>query len=72
LTIEDFKEQKIVFISDEAHHINTKTLSQVSIDSIAKPSWENTVNRIFDQNLDNILLEFTQHLNGIKALVKIV
>lgn len=59
LTIEDFKEQKIVFISDEAHHINTKTLSQTSIDSLVKPSWENTVNRIFDQNLDNILLEFT-------------
>ena len=63
LTIEDFKEQKIVFISDEAHHINTKTLSQTSIDSIAKPSWENTVNRIFDQNLDNILLEFTATLD---------
>lgn len=63
LTIEDFKEQKIVFISDEAHHINTKTLSQTSIDSIAKPSWENTVNRIFDQNLENILLEFTATLD---------
>lgn len=63
LTIEDFKEQKIVFISDEAHHINIKTLSQTSIDSIAKPSWENTVNRIFDQNLDNILLEFTATLD---------
>ncbi|MDD3692042.1 MAG: hypothetical protein PHO77_08210, partial [Bacteroidales bacterium] len=45
------------------HHINTKTLSQTSIDSIAKPSWENTVNRIFDQNLDNILLEFTATLD---------
>jgi type III restriction enzyme len=63
LTIEDFKEQKIVFISDEAHHINTKTLTQTSIDSLAKPSWENTVNRIFDQNLDNILLEFTATLD---------
>jgi type III restriction enzyme len=63
LTIEDFKEQKIVFISDEAHHINTKTLAQTSIDIISKPSWENTVNRIFDQNLDNILLEFTATLD---------
>ena len=63
LTIEDFREQKIVFISDEAHHINTKTLSQTSIDSLDKPSWENTVNRIFDQNLDNILLEFTATLD---------
>jgi len=59
LTIEDFKEQKIVFISDEAHHINTKTIKQLSVDKLAKPSWENTIDKIFDQNLENILLEFT-------------
>jgi len=63
LTIEDFKEQKIVFISDEAHHINTKTTKQLSADKLAKPSWENTIDRIFDQNLENILLEFTATLD---------
>ncbi len=63
LTIEDFKEQKIVFISDEAHHINTKTRKQTEIASLAKPSWENTIERIFTQNLDNILLEFTATLD---------
>ncbi|MBV5343634.1 type III deoxyribonuclease, partial [bacterium] len=40
-----------------------KTQTQTSIDSIAKPSWENTIDRIFDQNLDNILLEFTATLD---------
>lgn len=63
ITIEDFKEQKIVFISDEAHHINTKTVKQLSADKLAKPSWENTIDKIFDQNLDNILLEFTATLD---------
>ena len=63
LTIEDFKEQKIVFISDEAHHINTKTRKQTEIESLAKPSWENTIERIFNQNLENILLEFTATLD---------
>ena len=47
ITIEDFKEQKIVFISDEAHHINTKTRKQTEIQKLAKPSWENTIERIF-------------------------
>ena len=63
LTIEDFKEQKIVFISDEAHHINTKTIKQTEIESLAKPSWENTIEKIFHQNLDNILLEYTATLD---------
>lgn len=63
ITIEDFREHKIVFIADEAHHFNTVTLSQKQIDSFSKPNWENTVNRIFDQNLDNILLEFTATLD---------
>jgi len=63
LTIEDFKEQKIVFISDEAHHINTKTIKQTEIESLAKPSWENTIEKIFHQNLDNLLLEFTATLD---------
>ncbi len=63
LTTEDFKEQKIVFISDEAHHINTKTIKQTEIESLAKPSWENTIEKIFNQNLDNLLLEFTATLD---------
>lgn len=63
LTIEDFKEQKIVFISDEAHHINTKTKNQISIDSASRPSWENTIEKIFNQNYENILLEFTATLD---------
>lgn len=62
LTYEDFSEQKIVLISDEAHHINveTKSRSQLSKEESEEiNSWENTVNRIFSANLQNILLEFT-------------
>jgi len=63
ITIDDFKEKKIVFISDEAHHINTKTAKETEIESMAKPSWENTIERIFEQNSQNILLEFTATLD---------
>ncbi|OQA86695.1 MAG: Type III restriction enzyme, res subunit [bacterium ADurb.Bin236] len=55
ITFEDFKKHKIVLIADEAHHINVKTKAQVEIFE----SWENTVERIFNQNLENLLLEFT-------------
>lgn len=59
LTYEDFKDKKIVLIADEAHHMNTKTKAQRELFE----SWENTVERIFCQNQDNLLLEFTATLD---------
>ena len=55
LTFEDFRKHKVVLIADEAHHMNVKTKSQQEMFE----SWENTVERIFAQNEDNLLLEFT-------------
>ena len=55
ITFEDFRKHKVVLIADEAHHINVKTKSQQELFE----SWENTVERIFSQNGDNLLLEFT-------------
>ncbi len=59
LTYEDFRDKKIVLLADEAHHINTSTKAgqQLLI------SWEHTVERIFGQNQDNLLLEFTATLD---------
>ena len=59
LTFEDFKDKKIVLLADEAHHINTST--KAGQESLI--SWENTVERIFDQNRNNLLLEFTATLD---------
>ncbi len=60
LTYEDF-DSKIVLLSDEAHHINatTKKGKQNKTELKAKESWEGTVNKIFNTNKENILLEFT-------------
>jgi type III restriction enzyme len=55
LTIEDFKDKKIVLIADEAHHLNTSTRNQTSIEG----TWEGTVMGILEQNIENYLLEFT-------------
>ena len=61
LTFEDFKKKEIVLLADEAHHINVQTRAQqleLNLED-QKPSWENTVENIFNANPDNLLLEFT-------------
>ena len=57
LTFADFKEKKIVFLADEAYHINVQTKAQQELFE----NWENTVEKIFKSNKDkdNLLLEFT-------------
>ena len=53
LTYEDFKDKKIVIISDEAHHINAWTKNGLSkSEDEAKSTWEYTVSRILDSNKD--------------------
>jgi type III restriction enzyme len=56
ITFEDFKNKKIVLLSDEAHHGQVQTRNGELFD---KPNWENTVEKIFRKNAGNILLEFT-------------
>ena len=55
LTLENFGDKKIVLLSDEAHHMNVSTRSQRELFE----SWEDTIERIFKSNEDNVLLEFT-------------
>ena len=55
LTYEDFAEKQIVLLADEAHHINVQTKAQQELFN----NWENTVERIFNANAENLLLEFT-------------
>jgi len=62
LTYEDFEDKRIVLISDEAHHINalTKSASKRNKGEAENVNtWEATVNRIFNANPENLLLEFT-------------
>lgn len=60
MSFDDFDEQKVVLISDEAHHLNVDTKRKMSADEESSyHSWEQTVKNIFSRNADNILLEFT-------------
>ena len=60
LTFDDFAKKKIVLLSDEAHHTNVATKKQMDLPlEKQKPSWENTVERIFIANDQNLLLDFS-------------
>ena len=60
ITFEDFKNKRIVLISDEAHHINAWTRSRLSkTEEEMKKTWECTVMQILNSNPENIILEYT-------------
>ena len=46
-------------MADEAHHMNVSTRSASRTQLVLFESWENTVERIFQSNENNLLLEFT-------------
>ncbi|WP_088041863.1 DEAD/DEAH box helicase family protein [Bacillus sp. EAC] len=58
ITISDFEDTKVVLISDESHHVNTRTKKGKS-DIEEEKNWEYSVDRVFSANKDNIMLEFT-------------
>jgi len=61
LTFEDFKNNKVVFISDESHHINADTKKASSKQTFIEEenNWEYSVIKAFKTNKDSILLEFS-------------
>jgi type III restriction enzyme len=56
---DDFEGSKTVFISDEAHHLNVDTRRGGAKQDDETRTWEQTVKKLFSQNRDNVLLEFT-------------
>ncbi|WP_229308234.1 DEAD/DEAH box helicase family protein [Helicobacter pylori] len=69
ITIEDLKDQKLVFLADEAHHLNTETKKKLN-DSEAseKRNWESVVKLALEQNKDNLLLEFSATIPKEKSV----
>ena len=59
LTYDDFENNKVVFISDESHHVNSLTKKMTKDEEESMNSWEYSVTRALHSNKDNIMLEFT-------------
>ncbi|WP_238700844.1 DEAD/DEAH box helicase family protein, partial [Helicobacter pylori] len=69
ITIEDLKDQKLVFLADEAHHLNTETKKKLSdAESNEKRNWESVVKLALEQNKDNLLLEFSATIPKEKSV----
>ncbi|MCQ2926685.1 DEAD/DEAH box helicase family protein [Helicobacter pylori] len=69
ITLEDLKDQKLVFLADEAHHLNTETKKKLN-DSEAseKRNWESVMKLALEQNKDNLLLEFSATIPKEKSV----
>ena len=59
ITYDDFENNKIVFISDESHHINSLTKKPTKDEAEAIKSWEYSVTNALYRNRDSVMLEFT-------------
>ncbi|GHR91211.1 hypothetical protein JP0110_09030 [Helicobacter pylori] len=69
ISIEDLKDQKLVFLADEAHHLNTETKKKLNdSESNEKRNWESVVKLALEQNKDNLLLEFSATIPNEKSV----
>ncbi|WP_367960179.1 DEAD/DEAH box helicase family protein [Helicobacter acinonychis] len=69
ITIEDLKDQKLVFLADEVHHLNTETKKKLNdTESSEKRNWESVVKLALEQNKDNLLLEFSATIPKEKSV----
>ncbi|GAA7523247.1 DEAD/DEAH box helicase family protein [Helicobacter pylori] len=69
ITLEDLKDQKLVFLADEVHHLNTETKKKLSdAESSEKHNWESVVKLALEQNKDNLLLEFSATIPNEKSV----
>ena len=57
LSFEDLKEQKLVFLADEAHHLNSNTKNKS--ENELKEGWETIIKKAYESNNDNLLFEFS-------------
>lgn len=72
LTLEDLQNHKIVFLADEAHHLNSETKKSLSkSEQDDKDGWESIINKAFNSHADNLMLEFSATIpNDKKVLAK--
>lgn len=61
LNFEDLKERKLVFLADEAHHLNsdTKKANPSKEEKEIKEGWETIIKRAFESHKENLMFEFS-------------
>ncbi|PAF43393.1 DEAD/DEAH box helicase family protein [Helicobacter sp. 11S03491-1] len=59
LTLQDLINKKLVFLADEAHHLNAETKKINKKEKEEKKDWESVVKKAYESNKENLLLEFS-------------
>ena len=70
ITFENFENRKIVFLADEAHHLNADTKKQTKDEENIKKGWEDIINKAFAANPDNLMFEFTATIPRIDIVLE--
>lgn len=61
ITLEDLQDKKLVFLADEAHHLNsdTKKEGKSKEKKALSEGWERIIQKAFESNKQNLMLEFS-------------
>ena len=59
LSFEDLKERKLVFLADEAHHLNADTKKANKEEKEIKEGWEAIIKKAFESHRENLMFEFS-------------
>ncbi|MDY4451804.1 MAG: DEAD/DEAH box helicase family protein [Campylobacter sp.] len=68
LTLEDLENYEIVYLADEAHHLNANTKNKSEKED--KESWESVIQKAFESHGKNIMLEFTATIPNDKKVLE--
>lgn len=66
ITLADLQDKKLVFLADEAHHLNANTKKQNEEDT--KSGWEGVIKEAFASHKENLLFEFSATIPNEKAV----
>ena len=69
LTLDDLANHEIVFIADEAHHLNSETKQANKTETDIKIGWESVMKSAFHAHEKNLMLEFTATIPKEKAVL---
>lgn len=65
----DLQNQKIIYIADEAHHLNSETKKSLKSNEVKeKESWESVIQKAFQAHSENLMLEFTATIPNSSAV----
>ena len=67
LSFDDLKDKKLVFLADEAHHLNSDTKNK---NQSEKDGWEAIIKKAFESNNENLLFEFSATIPQISSVLE--